>query len=231
MGVYEESNPRPAPRSHLLPPESSTTDALILTTHTRGAETRIDVGWRQDTHIEPVGAIPAREPAPVLPVPTASVHQVFALDVLEAVLDEEAWIAAIADVLMPGGVAIFRVPLEGPAAWLDALNMYRYAQDISGAGRQLEETKLKGWHRHYRPRELRDMFTRFGLETVETAREGNPLIEVLQFGGLVWGGIVKRTNDVEDALRSWREAQEDHRRLVRLGPLSTRMTVTVRKQG
>jgi hypothetical protein len=145
------------------------------------------------------------------------------------VLDEEAWLDAVVKALMPGAVAQFRVPLEGPAAWVDALNLYRYGQDISGFGKHLKETKLKGWHRHYRPEELTDLFQHHGLEVVEITREGNPLLEVGQLAALVWGGMIRKTTEVEDSVRSWREGREDYQRLSQFGPFSTRLTVTTRK--
>ena len=209
---------------------ASATSTLVLRTVTQDTETSIDVGWKGDLADTPLASIPAQVPLPRLPVPGGSVEHILALDVLEAVLDEEAWLEAMMLALAPGGTATIRVPLEGPAAWLDALNLYRYAQDITGRGKALKETRLKGWHRHYRPAELRDLFDRHGLDVEGDSREGNPVLEAAQLGALVWGGMVKGTTAVEDTVRTWREDREDHRRLVPLGPLSTRITYTVRKR-
>ena len=61
-------------------------------------------------------------------------------------------------------------------------------------------------------------------------REGNPLLELAQLGALAWGGMVRGTTEVEERVRSWREDREDFHRLERLGPLSTRITITLRKR-
>ncbi len=203
---------------------------LALRTITKGPETHIDVLHIVDSGAVELGSIPAREPNPTLPVTPGSINHLVALDVLEAVLDEEAWISALGAALEPGGTALVRVPLEGPTAWLDALNLYRYAQDISGLGPQLQETRLKGWHRHYRPAELRALADRLGFDMVGERREGNPLLELAQLGALAWGGMVRGTTEVEERVRSWREDREDFHRLERLGPLSTRITITLRKR-
>jgi hypothetical protein len=202
-------------------------DALTLVTRTQGNETRIHV-LDAGNSSPPLATIPVRQASPHLPVRPRSINQLQAYDVLEAVLDEEAWIAAIANVLAPAATASFRVPLEGPVAWLDALNLYRYTQDITGVGKHLRETQLKGWHRHYRPRELEELLSRYGLTVVTTEREGNPVLEAAQFGALVWGGMIRHSTSTEDRVRAWRERNEDQSRLVRLGPLSTRLAITVR---
>lgn len=204
---------------------------LVLQTVTEGSQTHVDVFSSEDVSGPPLASIPAGDPQPALPVPDGSMEHLVALDMLEAVLDEEAWLDAFAAALRPGGTARLRVPLEGPIAWLDALNLYRYAQDISGLGKQLQETKLKGWHRHYRSAEIRLLASRHGFEVTGERREGNPLVEVAQLGALVWGGMVRGTTEVEESVRSWREDREDHRLLERLGPLSTRLTVTLRRIG
>jgi len=67
------------------------------------------------------------------------------------------------------------------------------------------------------------------LQVIATEREGNPLLEATQFAGLVWGGMIRHSSSTEERLRAWRERKEDLSRLVRLGPLSTRVTMTVCK--
>lgn len=231
MGVYEVQELHPCQPELPVPSfPAAASSTLVLRTVTESTETRIDVGWQCRPANEHLASIPAQDPLPELPVPAGSVRHIVALDVLEAVLDEEAWLEAIMTALEPGGTATLRVPLVGPSAWLDALNLYRYAQDISGLGKPLQETKLKGWHRHYGPQELKSLFTRHGFDVMAVNREGNPLLEAVQLGALVWGGMIKRTPVVEDSVRSWREDREDQRRLVRLGPLSTRITIKVRKR-
>jgi hypothetical protein len=211
-----------------VPPAEADLNTLTLVSRTTGEETRIHVQLNGNSSSE-IAAIAVRMASPQLPIPPESISHVQALDVLEAVLDEEAWVLVIAEALSPGATATFRVPLEGPVAWLDALNLYRYAQDITGVGKHLKETQLKGWHRHYRQVELMELLSRHGLQVIATEREGNPLLEAIQFGALVWGGMIRHTSATEDRLRAWRERNEDRSRLVHLGPLSTRVTITVRK--
>src|SRR5688572_2370865 len=101
-----------------------------------------------------IDRIPADTPRPVLEPGKRTVTRIVAIDVLEHVVDEEARLAGMADALVEGGELVLRVPLEGPMAWLDAPNLYRYTQDTTGVGKNLEETKMKGWHRHYRLTEI-----------------------------------------------------------------------------
>ncbi|HYJ13664.1 MAG TPA: hypothetical protein VEW66_08735 [Thermomicrobiales bacterium] len=211
-----------------MPPTPANMETLVLVTRTVDDQTWIHTQRLGDS-VQQLAAIAVRSPSPQLPVTSGSIGHLRALDVLEAVLDEEAWIAAIADALAPSATATFRVPLEGPVAWLDALNLYRYAQDVIGVGKHLKETQLKGWHRHYRTAELTELLSRHGLQVIATEREGNPLLEATQFAGLVWGGMIRHSSSTEERLRAWRERKEDLSRLVHLGPLSTRVTMTVRK--
>jgi hypothetical protein len=153
-----------------------------------------------------------------------------ALDVLEHVLDEEAWIAAAARLLKPDGTFVLRVPLEGPLAWLDALNMYRYVQDTAGTGEDLKETKLKGWHRHYRLGDLEEMLHTAGFDMVSVKRSGSRALDAVQFGALLWGGMVRRDATVERRTRDWRDAIEAEDDLPRRGALSSKITVTATRR-
>src|SRR5689334_4378072 len=96
----------PANRSSLVPsaPTLSPT-ILVLRTVTQDTETTIDVFRQGDPTEAPLTSIPARTPQPQLPVSDSSVEHIQALDVLEAVLDEEAWLEAMVLALAPGGTA------------------------------------------------------------------------------------------------------------------------------
>jgi len=166
-------------------------------------------------------AIVAPDLAGVLPIAT----RIEALDILEHVVDEEHLVRAMAERLAPGGEMVVRVPVEGPVTWLDALNLYRYMQDVTGLGKKLEETKMKGWHRHYRPTDVTRMLRAAGLTVTSSSRSGSPHLDVLHFGALAWGTIVRHDPGVERRLMDWRDQAETGDRLPRLGPLSTRVTI------
>ncbi len=199
---------------------------VMLGTHTNDARTVVEVRLGTGNDAELVASIPVEEVEPDFGLPAGSATRVVALDVLEHILDEEAWLAAISNLLAPGGTAEVRVPLEGPLTWLDSLNMYRYAQDITGIGKDLEETKMKGWHRHYRRHELKRMLQDAGLRVSTMVASGSPHLNVLQFGALVWGGMVRRDAEVEHTVREWRDGIEAGHGLPRLGSLSTKITIT-----
>ncbi len=199
---------------------------MDLSTHTDDNKTVVRVCLRSNGTNQIVASIPVEEAEPDLRLPEGSVKRIVALDVLEHVLDEEAWLAAMASSLAPGGTLVVRTPLEGPLTWLDSLNMYRYVQDITGIGKDLEETKMKGWHRHYRRHELARMLEDAGLRVSTVVASGSPHLDVLQFGALVWGGMVRRDTEIEHSVRAWRDRIEAGHDLPRLGPLSRKVTVS-----
>ncbi len=168
-------------------------------------------------------------PIPHLAADSISTSRIIAFDVLEHVVDEEAWIACFANLLAPGGELTIRVPVEGPLAWLDALNVFRYLQDVTGLGKQPLETKMKGWHRHYRPGDLTAMLTRAGLTPVEAARSGSPHHHIPHLAALAWGTIVRGDRETELRAGERRKQAESGTEGPRLGPLSTKFTVTATK--
>jgi hypothetical protein len=180
---------------------------------------------------EIVHAFPPDAGSPGLASTLPLVPAITVLDVLEHVVDEEALLASIAERLQPGGTLIVRVPVEGPVTWLDALNLYRYFQDITGLGKKLQETKMKGWQRHYRRAEVAALLEQAGLAVTASRRSGSPHLDVLQLGGLMWGTVVRHDNDIERRLKIWRDRREAGIDLPRLGPLSTKITVTAVKPG
>src|SRR5690606_1714051 len=97
-------------------PESTTTlpkgATVDLTTHTDDNKTVVRVCLRSNDAIEIVASIPVEEAEPDLGLPEGSVTRIVALDVLEHVLDEEAWLAAMSSSLASGGTLVVRTPLE-----------------------------------------------------------------------------------------------------------------------
>jgi hypothetical protein len=90
---------------------------------------------------------------------------------------------------------------------------------------------MKGWQRHYRLAEVVGMLEGVGLAVTACQRSGSPLLDLLQFGGLMWGMCVRHDHDVERRLTMWRDRAEAGNDLPRLGPLSTKVTVTAVKPG
>ncbi len=176
-----------------------------------------------------LGSTDAGAPVPHLATASIATSRIVALDVLEHVVDEEAWIACFAHLLAPGGSLTVRVPAEGPVAWLDALNLFRYVQDVTGLGKQPLETKMKGWHRHYPPDDLTTMLARAGLTPVEVTRSGSPHHHIPHLGALAWGTIVRGDRETELRAGERRKQAETGTDLPRLGPLSTRVTITATK--
>jgi len=196
---------------------TTTSQTSIVANAIRGGE-RLDLG-----------ATRAAEPTPHLAGASIATRQILALDVLEHVVDEEAWVALFAGMLEPGGSVTIRVPLEGPTAWLDALNVFRYVQDVTGLGKQPLETKMKGWHRHYRPADLAAMLERAGLTPGRAERSGSPHHDIPHLGALAWGTIVRGDRETELRAMHRRNAAEAGTELPRLGPLSTKVTITATK--
>jgi hypothetical protein len=152
-----------------------------------------------------------------------------AIDVLEHVTDDERWIANLAKRLTPGGTLTIRLPLEGPMAWLDGLNIYRYLQDTTGIGKELEETRLKGWHRHYRVAEVVTMVKTAGLDVTSVVRSGSPHAEAARFVGLAWGALRHREGAMGRRMRNWSEHAAANTSGASLGRCSRWVTVEARK--
>lgn len=170
------------------------------------------------------------EEAPRFPPANRSFDRIIAHDVLEHVLDEEAWIAALADLLAPGGKISIRVPLEGPLAWLDARNIYRYVTDLAGRGTAPGETLPTGWRRHYRERDLDRMLRRAGLAIVARQREGIPGLDIPHLAGLVAGDLVLKRPGTEARLIGFRDRWDRGPLRGRAGALSTHVRIEATKR-
>ncbi len=137
-----------------------------------------------------ISAISTREPLPCLPLPNMSVGAVSAIDVLEHVHDEQAWLGELARVLIPGGGLMVRVPLENLMAWADALNMYSYAADVLGIETEPFETIPTGWHRHYTRDELPALLELAGFEITNVSTQGTPLLEFPHLAALLTSNVL-----------------------------------------
>ncbi len=169
------------------------------------------------------------EEMPNLPAAEGSFDRIIAHDILEHVLDEEAWINALARLLAPGGAISFRVPLEGPLAWMDARNIYRYVADLSGRGLAPSETLPTGWHRHYHAHDLDRLMRRAGLSITEVRREGLPGLDIPHVAALVAGDLLLRRPAVESRLIDLRDRIDPWALRGHAGPLSTHLRIEATK--
>ena len=201
---------------------------LELTARRTGPELLIVTSAIEEGTRHELGVTSADHPTPGLRGGEARVHRVVALDVLEFVIDEESWIKALIDMLEPGGEFIVRVPLEGSFAWLDPDNLVRYAKDITSRGKQPDELRMKGWHRHYRLDDIEQLLRNAGLIVRDVERSGSPHVEVANFARLMVASIAK--GEACQAHRNGGKAGADAN-LSRLGPFSTKLTVRAIKPG
>lgn len=169
------------------------------------------------------------EEAPCFPAEMARFDRIIAHDALEYVLDEEAWVTALASLLAPGGLISIRVPLEGPLAWMDARNIYRYVTDLAGQGTAPGETLPTGWRRHYRERDLDHMLRRAGLSITARHREGIPGLDVPHLAGLVAGDLVLQRPATESNLLRLRDRMDRRALRAHVGAFSTHLRIEATK--
>lgn len=165
--------------------------------------TRTDASGREE-----IALLRSDEEHPRLDLPDRSVNTIEIGDILSRVIDEEAWLAEMARVLTTGGYLCFTVPADGPLAWLDARNIYRYMVDIAGRGDQPDDALPTGWHRHYSERDLRHLLETTGFQPRTIQRVGIGLPEVPQLAGLVVGNFLLGRRDAELRLRPLRVRTE-----------------------
>lgn len=168
---------------------------------------------------------------PSYPADPESQSRILALDVIEHVEDEQAWLEELTRLLAPGGEIFVRVPAEGPMAWLDAPNIYRYLTEFTDRGAAPHETKPTGWHRHYRRSDLIDLIKCRGLRITSISQENTPLPDIAQLIGLVAGDLVLGHRDTETRLIAIRDKLDRRGRGLPLGKLGTRLRVTAVKPG
>lgn len=176
-----------------------------------------------------VGCIPTSEPIPRLPLGDASVRSALALDVLEHVHDEQAWLAELARVLVPRGEVTVRVPLENLLGWADALNIYRYINDIVGIGGVPLESLPTSWHRHYAPTDIPDILELAGFEVVATSTQGLPVWEFGHFAGLLAGNLTRDPEGAHRRLFQMRRRLRDRPRVPMPAALAATITVRARQ--
>lgn len=157
-----------------------------------------------------------------------SFDAVLLLDVLAVLPDDQGAIDGAARVLRPGGTLVVRVPYRGPLAWLDAMNLARYAGDITGRRPTSEGKAPVAWRRHYRRRDIAQMLgPRFRVRGV--AGTGIGLGEAIRFlSSLLFRRLLRWGRGNKAAHRLAHAIDRAEMRL-RLGPLGYRLTVVAER--
>ena len=192
----------------------------------RGREPEIEAILRTGTGAMSRISHSVRDRDPVFPAGTGSLRLIRALDVIEHVQDEEAWLLALVDVLEPGGRIVIRVPAEGPVAWLDAPNIFRYVTEFTNRGEAPHETKPTGWHRHYRRDDVLRLVEQSGLRVTGMSRVAAPLADIPHLLGMVAGNLVLEAPGTERRLIEARERLDRTDRTLPLGPIGARFRIT-----
>jgi SAM-dependent methyltransferase len=176
------------PLSEHLPPPAAA--VLLLGGDAALAASLARAGYRVDKHALDTGpvaertGVPFRSPVIAWPFADGAFDAVILLDELAFTVREEEAIAEAARVLRPGGRLLLRVPANGPLAWLDGYNVYRYVWETTGRGRRLREAGGTGWRRHYRRDDVRQLL-RPHFQVREMTGTGVGLTEVTRLGLLL----------------------------------------------
>lgn len=87
-------------------------------------------------------------------------------DALSRVIDEQAWMGELVRVIRPGGQIRLTLPATGALAWLDAMNLYRYATDIGKRGHSPDAALPTGWNRHYSRTDVTSLLRAAGCDSI-----------------------------------------------------------------
>jgi SAM-dependent methyltransferase len=163
---------------------------------------------------------------PTFPFADGAVDRIEAIDVLEHVADEEAWLTECARVLRPGGTIAIQVPRRGVTSWFESLNIYRYTVDVLGRGKDPEETKLIGWHRQYREADLRAMLQKTGFTVVTVRSHSLGLGEIPTLLRLLVGDMLRDDRTAGKRAIDARQVIDAIDARIPAGPLSRRIHFT-----
>jgi hypothetical protein len=197
----------------MYPPPLSRNLTLELSTnlHARHSRDRCPdarMTIRCDDDIQDLGTLRVDVEKPRLDLADASVGSIDTGDVIANTIDEAAWLAELARILAPGGTLHLMVPANGPLAWLDARNIYRYAGDILGRGDNPDSTLPTGWQRHYTPGGIRVLLLDAGFRDIRIERVGLGLTEIPQLAGFTVGNFLLGKRDTELRMRPLRQEME-----------------------
>lgn len=162
----------------------------------------------------------------LVPLESGSLRQIVALDVLEHVYDEQAFLAECARLLGEGGQLRLRVPVDGLSGWLDAINMTRYLAETTGLAPEPKEPEPVGWHRHYRPRDIVRIVSDAGFDVSATRRVNAGIAELPHFAGLFIGEVLLKREGTEQSLARLRQRIAPIENALPAGPFGTRLEIT-----
>ncbi len=120
-----------------------------------------------------------------LPFAPQSVLSITAGALFEFIIDDQALLAEIARVLIPGGKLRLSVPNARGLGQLDTLNAFRYINDTIHRGQQPADLAEIGWRRHYHPHEIESMLMQQGFGDVQIDSHGTGLAELRLAGHLM----------------------------------------------
>jgi SAM-dependent methyltransferase len=169
------------------------------------------------------------EARPRFPFDDASFDRVEAIDAIEHVMDEEAWLAECARVLRPGGTLVLQVPYAGWTSWWEHLNIARYAADVLGIGENPQETQPVGWHRQYRTADVTAMVDQLSLRMDRIERHSLGLAELPALTHLLVGTGLRHDPSTPGRVKERRASLERRDAAIPAGPISRRIRVTARK--
>jgi len=158
----------------------------------------------------------------LVPLEAGSVERIIALDVVEHVLDEQAFLQEVARLLRLGGRLDVRVPAQGVTGWMDALNLYRFLADFSHRGRQPQTAFPAGWHRHYSSDDIVDLITDVGFDVTSNRRVNPGFAELPHFGGFLVGDMLLKRPDIETRLDRWRRQADERANRIPAAIIGTR---------
>lgn len=163
---------------------------------------------------------------PILPFDDQSIDSVDAIDVIEHVTDEEAWLRECCRVLIPGGMLRLQLPRQGMTSWFESLNIYRYSVDVLGIGHEPREIYLTGWHRQYTERDVRMILEKSGFSVQHIDRHSIGLAEVPTLGRLIVGDLVRNDRATGKRVKSQRAGLDLLDSRLPVGLLSRRLLAT-----
>jgi hypothetical protein len=173
-----------------------------------------------------LGTIRTDVEKPRLNLPDKSLNEIMADLAISRVIDEQAWLAELARMLVPGGTLTLTLPASGPLAWYDTLNTYRYMSDILKRGNPPDATYPTGWNRHYSEEDAAIMLCDAGFTDIRIERAGLGLAEMPQMAGLVIGNFLLQKRTTELRLDPLRRALERIDTRIPAPYIGTTLTIT-----
>lgn len=147
-------------------------------------------------------------------------------DALSRAIDEEAWLGELTRILSDNGTIRFTLPMSGALAWLDVMNMHRYAVDIGKRGTQPNAARPTGWNRHYSRSDIVSLCEVAGLVVTDLRSSSHVLDELRMTAGLFVDNWLRGDETAEQRLfpRFGRRSPD-----AKSAPLGTTWIVTAEK--